>query len=130
MQDILMPVSPGELLDRITILRIKAGRIVDVVKLANVRHELALLEGIWESAAGRDADLADEIAALRRVNERLRDTEDRIREHERTRTFDAGFIDLARSVYIDNDERARIKRRINLRLGSAIVEEKSYSEYR
>ena len=130
MQDILMPVSPGELLDRITILRIKAGRIVDAVKLANVRHELSLLERTWESAAGRDADLAGEIAALRRVNERLWDTEDRIREHERTRTFDAGFIELARRVYIDNDERARIKKRINLRLGSAIVEEKSHAEYR
>lgn len=130
MQDILMPVSPGELLDRITILRIKAGRIVDAVKLANVRHELSLLERTWETAAGRHVDLGGEITALRRVNERLWDTEDRIREHERTRTFDAGFIELARRVYIDNDERARIKKRINLRLGSAIVEEKSHAEYR
>lgn len=125
-----MPVSPGELLDRITILRIKAERIVDAVKLANVRHELSRLERTWETAARRDVNLAEEVAALRRVNERLWDTEDRIRERERTRSFDAGFIELARSVYLDNDERARIKKRINLRLGSAIVEEKSYSEYR
>jgi len=130
MQDILMPVSPGELLDRITILRIKAGHIVDTVKLANVRHELALLERTWETTARPEANLTDEIAALQRVNARLWDVEDRIREHERTQTFDAAFVELARRVYIENDERARIKKRINLRLGSTLVEEKSYAEYR
>jgi len=130
MQDILVPVSPGELLDKITILRIKADRMTDAGKLANVRHELERLERTWAGAAHAAVDLAAEITALQRVNGRLWDIEDRIREHERARNFDAAFVELARSVYIENDERARIKKRINLRLGSTIVEEKSYAEYR
>lgn len=130
MQDILVPVSPGELLDKITILRIKADRMTDANQLANVRHELDLLERTWAVAAGAAVDLAAEIAALQRVNGRLWDIEDRIREHERAQNFGAAFVELARSVYIENDERARIKKRINLRLGSTIVEEKSYADYR
>ena len=130
MKDILVPVSPGEVLDKITILRIKAARMTDAAKVANVRRELELLERTWrESPYGRH-DVAREEAALQAVNERLWDIEDRIRDKERAGTFDAGFIELARSVYIENDERAAIKRRINLALGSAIVEEKSYAAYR
>jgi hypothetical protein len=129
-QDILVPVSPGELLDKITILRIKAARIADAIKLANVRRELALLERTWADAQHGDASLAEDIAALARVNERLWDIEDRIRQQERARNFGAAFIELARSVYIENDERANIKKRINLRLGSGLVEEKSYAKYR
>ena len=130
MDGILVPISPGELLDKITILRIKSARIGDAGKLVNVRRELALLEQNWRQSVSAGAELAGEEAALERVNNELWDIEDRIREHEAQRRFDAGFIELARSVYLRNDERADIKQRINLKLKSAIVEEKSYQPYR
>jgi hypothetical protein len=130
MDGILVPISPGELLDKITILRIKSARIGDAGKLLNVRRELALLEQNWRQSVSAGAELAGEEAALERVNNELWDIEDRIREHEAQRRFDAGFIELARSVYLRNDERAAIKQRINLKLKSAIVEEKSYQPYR
>ena len=130
MDGILVPLSPGELLDKITILRIKAQRIEDAGKLANVRRELALLEQYWSQAVAAPNELAADEAALGRVNAELWDIEDRIREHEAQRRFDAGFIELARAVYLRNDERAAIKQRVNLKLKSAIVEEKSYQPYR
>ena len=131
MSDILVPISPGELLDKITILRIKAARISDGAKLANVRLELELLERTWaEAGAAAPPAVADEERALQAVNERLWTIEDEIREREAAGTFDAEFIRLARNVYLCNDERAAIKKRINLALGSRIVEEKSYSDYR
>ncbi len=129
MKDILVPVSPGELLDKITILRIKTARISDSAKLANVRLELELLERTWlDACAG--AQLADEERELRAVNERLWDIEDRIRDQEAAGSFNQEFIELARSVYLVNDERAAVKRRVNLALGSRLVEEKSYRPYR
>jgi Family of unknown function (DUF6165) len=129
MNDILVPVSPGELLDKITILRIKMARIQDAAKLANVKVELALLEQTWQdSAAGRDVSLEER--ALLNVNERLWDIEDRIRDKEARQTFDRDFIELARAVYMANDERAAIKKRINVQLGSRLIEEKSYKPYR
>ena len=131
MSDILVPISPGELLDKITILRIKAARITDGAKLANVRLELELLERTWaEAGAAAPPAVADEERALQAVNERLWIIEDEIREREAAGSFDAEFIRLARNVYLCNDERAAIKKRINLALGSRIVEEKSYAEYR
>jgi hypothetical protein len=131
MKDILVPVSPGELLDKITILRIKADRISDPAKLVNVRHELRLLERTWsESGAAAAADVARDEKALQEVNAALWDIEDRIRDKEAAHSFDAGFIELARAVYVTNDERAAIKRRVNDALGSKIVEEKSYKPYR
>jgi hypothetical protein len=130
MDGIAVPISPGELLDKMTILRIKAARIEDAAKLGNVRRELALLERLWQQSVPAPAELADEEAALERVNTRLWDIEDRIREHEARRSFDSSFIELARAVYLNNDERAAIKQRINLKLNSAIVEEKSYQPYR
>ena len=133
MTELLVPVSPGELLDKITILRIKAARIEDTGKLANVRHELEMLERTWGASpyasGGPERDVTAETAALEAVNARLWAIEDAIRDQERTRRFDARFIELARAVYIENDERARLKRRINDKLGSAIVEEKSYRQY-
>lgn len=129
MNVILVPISPGELLDKITILRIKAARINDAAKLENVRHELALLEQTWTRAVPQATELATEEHALETVNTRLWDIEDRIREHEAGRRFDASFIELARAVYVTNDERAAIKKRINVALGSKIVEEKSYRPY-
>jgi len=130
MNDILVPVSPGELLDKITILRIKAARIVDAAKLTNVKLELALLEATWRDSGCAARGLAQDEHALQQVNERLWDIEDRIRDKEARQTFDREFIELARAVYVSNDERAAIKKRINAQLGSRLVEEKSYRQYR
>ena len=130
MNDILVPVSPGELLDKITILRIKSARMSDAAKLANVRAELAELEKTWRAAVGAESDVSGDERALQAVNERLWVIEDDIRDKERAQAFDARFIELARSVYIENDERAAIKKRINVTLGSRIVEEKSYKPYK
>jgi hypothetical protein len=130
MKDILVPVSPGELLDKITILRIKSARMSDAAKLANVRAELAELEKTWRAAVGPAPQLSDDERALQAVNERLWAIEDDIRDKERAQAFDARFIELARSVYIENDERAAIKKRVNMKLGSRIVEEKSYKPYK
>ena len=129
-KDILVPISPGELLDKITILRIKSARMTDATKLANVRVELAELEKTWREAVGTQADVSEDERALQAVNERLWVIEDDIRDKERAQAFDARFIELARSVYIENDERAAIKKRINVKLGSRIVEEKSYKPYK
>jgi hypothetical protein len=130
MKDILVPISPGELLDKITILRIKQARILDAGKLANVKVELALLEQTWRDCGGAAHDLAHDERALQDVNERLWDIEDRIRDKEAKQSFDRDFIELARAVYVCNDERAAIKKRINLQLKSRLVEEKSYKPYR
>jgi len=130
LKDILVPISPGELLDKITILRIKSARMTDATKLANVRAELEELEKTWRDAVGAAADLSDDERALQAVNERLWAIEDDIRDKELAQAFDARFIELARSVYIENDERAAIKKRVNVKLGSRIVEEKSYKPYR
>jgi hypothetical protein len=130
MSDITVPVSPGELLDKITILRIKSSRMRDAGKLANVRIELTVLEETWGASPYAEADIAADVAALQQVNERLWVIEDDIRDKERAQAFDSEFIRLARAVYFENDERAAIKRRINLKLGSSIVEEKSYAQYK
>jgi hypothetical protein len=130
MTDILVPISPGELLDKITILRIKTARILDAAKLANVRLELDLLERTWRESRFAAVDVARDERALQEVNERLWDIEDRIREREARQTFDREFIELARAVYHANDERAAIKKRVNVALGSRLVEEKSYQPYR
>ncbi len=130
MKEMLVPVSPGELLDKITILRIKVARIQDASKLANVKLELSLLEQIWKDSGAAAHDVALDERALENVNAQLWDIEDRIRDKEARQIFDREFIELARAVYISNDERAAIKKRINLQLGSRIVEEKSYRQYR
>lgn len=117
------------MLDKITILRIKSKRMTDEAKLRNVRVELDALVGTWNASTYAQADVAAEETALMAVNERLWVIEDDIRDKERAQAFDAGFIALARAVYFENDERAAIKRRINVKLGSLLVEEKSYSDY-
>jgi hypothetical protein len=129
MSDILVPISPGELLDKITILRIKSARISDAGKLANVRLELELLERTWRESGFAAVDIAADEKALQDINQKLWDIEDRIRDQEAEGRFDADFVELARAVYFSNDERAAIKKRINLALGSRIVEEKSYRPY-
>lgn len=130
MKDILVPISPGELLDKITILRIKSARMTDATKLRNVRVELEALETTWRDSGAAIPEVAADEAALQKVNEDLWDIEDRIRDKERVGEFDAVFIELARAVYITNDERARLKKSINVALGSRLVEEKSYQPYR
>jgi len=130
MSEISVPISPGELLDKITILRIKSKRMSDAAKLANVRIELKVLEQTWGVSAYSKVDIGADVNALLEVNERLWVIEDDIRDKERAQQFDAEFIRLARAVYFENDERAAIKRRINVKLGSSIVEEKSYSNYK
>jgi hypothetical protein len=129
--ELLVPVSPGELIDKITILEIKSARMTDAAKLHNVRTELTLLTETWAASEfSKKADIGAEWAGLRDVNGQLWDIEDRIRDKEREGQFDGGFIELARAVYVTNDERAALKRRINTKLGSVLVEEKSYKEYR
>lgn len=129
MSEILVPVSFGELLDKISILQIKSERMGDPAKLANVRNELSALERTWMSHPAAGGDIARLRADLKAVNERLWVIEDDIRIKEKAQAFDDEFIQLARSVYFENDTRARIKKDINLALGSAYVEEKSYQDY-
>ncbi len=126
---ITVPVSFGEVVDKITILEIKAERIHDPEKVANVRHELVLLERTWTDATRGKADVSDARARLKAVNEELWEIEDDIRVQESQKTFDEKFVELARSVYVTNDRRANIKKEINLALGSELIEEKSYEDY-
>ena len=128
-QELLVPVSYGELLDKIAILQIKSERMSDPAKLANVRNELSALERTWMAHPAAVQDIVELRARLKAVNERLWTIEDDIRVKEKAQQFDDDFIRLARSVYVQNDERARIKKDINLALGSAYVEEKSYEDY-
>lgn len=130
MSEILVPVSFGELLDKISILQIKSERMTDDAKLRNVRNELSALETTWmaHTAAGRN--IVELRAQLKAVNERLWEIEDDIRIKEKAQAFDEEFVRLARAVYFENDDRARIKKEINLALGSSYVEEKSYQDYR
>ncbi|ALN90674.1 MULTISPECIES: DUF6165 family protein [Lysobacter] len=129
MSEILVPVSFGELLDKISILQIKSERMSDEAKLANVRNELTALERTWMAHPAAGSDIVRLRAELKAVNERLWVIEDDIRIKEKAQEFDAEFIRLARSVYVENDVRARVKKEINLALGSTYVEEKSYQDY-
>lgn len=124
-----IPCSAGEVIDKLTILEIKLARITDAAKLDNVAREHAALAAAWRQAVPEEAALADLVAALREVNRTLWDVEDEIRAHERRGDFGAGFVALARSVYRTNDRRAELKREVNARLGSTLVEEKSYAAY-
>ena len=126
--EISVPLAVGELVDKITILEIKAARIADAAKRANIARELELL---GKSAANLpwNMQLSALKAALKNVNERIWEIEDRVRDCERAKNFGADFVALARSVYQTNDERAALKREINLATGSTLIEEKSYQPY-
>jgi hypothetical protein len=124
-----VPTSPGEFLDKLTILEIKAARIADPAKLANVRRELELLRAAWAASPFAGRDVTALVADLRQVNETLWDVEDGLRAHEAEGRFDAEFVALARSVYRTNDRRAAIKRELNEALGSELREEKSHPAY-
>jgi hypothetical protein len=127
--EIKVPISPGELVDKLTILEIKAANISDPAKLANVNVELKLLQETWSASAYAKHDIQAQWKQLRDINKKLWDIEDDIRDKERERKFDQQFIELARAVYVTNDERAAVKKQINTKLGSTIVEEKSYAKY-
>jgi transcriptional regulator of nitric oxide reductase len=129
MENIKVPVSPGEVLDKITILEIKSERISDPEKVANVRVELALLQETWKEFIRDDEVIRGLHAQLKEVNEALWEIEDDIRDKERAKEFDQRFIELARAVYVTNDRRSRVKKELNLHLGSEIIEEKSYQDY-
>ena len=129
MENIQVPVSPGEVLDKITILEIKSERMTDPDKVANVRIELDLLQKTWAAAITEDETIRDLHAQLKEINEALWEIEDDIRDKERAKEFDDRFIELARAVYLTNDRRSDVKKKLNLHLGSQIVEEKSYQDY-
>jgi Family of unknown function (DUF6165) len=126
---IKVELAYGELLDKITILQIKSERISDAAKVANVNKELGLLNNLWQADKKSSVDISSEFTALKEINEKIWDIEDDIRDKERAKEFDEKFIELARSVYFSNDKRAEIKREINIKLGSELIEEKSYSDY-
>ena len=124
-----VPVSVGEVLDKITILQIKLAHISDSAKRANVQNELDALLPLVAGDAFTTNKMQGLVAELKAVNEALWDIEDDIREKEAAKSFDAEFIKLARAVYVTNDKRAEIKKQINLETGSALIEEKSYESY-
>lgn len=124
-----VPVSVGEVLDKITILQIKLAHISDSAKRANVQNELDALLPLVAGDAFTSNQMQGLVAELKAVNEALWDIEDDIREKEAAKSFDAEFIKLARAVYVTNDKRAAIKKQINLETGSALIEEKSYESY-
>jgi len=129
MGNVSVPISFGELIDKITILEIKSQKITDAAKVKNVRHELDELQRVWASLEESSVEINDLRQELKKVNETLWDIEDDIRKKDLRGEFDSEFIELARSVYFQNDTRAEHKRAINLRLGSELMEEKSYVNY-
>lgn len=130
MADVIkVPVSFGEVLDKITILEIKSERIKDEAKVRNVRLELDELSATWNEAVKDQSTIAELRKQLKAVNEELWVIEDDIRDEEAAQDFGPKFIELARAVYVTNDKRAALKKDINLALGSRFVEEKSYQDY-
>jgi Family of unknown function (DUF6165) len=128
----IIEVSFGELIDKITILEIKAVRIAEPVKNVSIRKELQALDFAWGKIPDPlrcSSEVLRARADLKRVNEQLWDIEDAIRELERAKCFDANFIELARRVYLMNDERARLKKILDGLMGSRFSEEKSYQPY-
>ena len=128
-QSILVEIAPGELIDKITSLEIKAERISDAEKRANVLVELQTLADARAIAILQDDEIVKLTNELKAVNEALWEIEDKIRQCDRNGDFSARFVELARAVYRTNDRRAEVKRAINLYLGSRLVEEKSYESY-
>ena len=124
-----VPVSVGEVLDKITILQIKLAHISDTNKRVNIQNELDALLPLMAGDGFATDEMQGLMAELKSVNEALWHIEDDIREKEAAKSFDAEFIKLARAVYVTNDKRAEIKKQINLATGSALTEEKSYESY-
>jgi hypothetical protein len=128
-QSIEIPIATGELIDKITILEIKVERVTDAAKTANVRTELALLRERRDAVLPPDQKLDELARRLKAVNERIWDLEDAIRDCERRGDFGTAFVTAARAIYRTNDERASVKREINVVTGSNLIEEKSYAAY-
>lgn len=124
-----VPIAPGELIDKLTILEIKRARITDPISRTHVELEYRLLHDLCSAHIDNSPELAAMRESLAATNERLWEIEDAIRECERCGDFGPDFIELARAVYRFNDQRAMLKREINLLLGSQIIEEKSYAAY-
>ena len=120
-------VSIGELVDKVSILSIKLDKIKDVNKLKNIRHEFRLLFESMKSVG--ITEHTKEFCQLRAINLKLWDIEDKIRLKEWKREFDQEFIQLARSIYYENDKRSELKKKINVKMGSSIIEEKEYHRY-
>ncbi|MBL4661686.1 MAG: hypothetical protein JKY19_15105 [Alcanivoracaceae bacterium] len=129
MSMISTPVSYGEILDKITILEIKAVNIKDVEKQKNVKHELVILQDTWDKYVAASDEINTLKQQLKKVNQDLWNIEDNIRIKESKKEFDDEFIQIARSVYFENDTRATVKKEVNLLLGSELIEEKSYQDY-
>ncbi len=129
MNDILTPISPGELLDKLTILQIKSENITDCGKLENVNIERAALQNVVDAHIPKTEKLQALAASLLDINKKLWAIEDDIRDCERAGDFGDTFIQLARAVYVTNDKRADFKKQINVEMGSKLVEEKSYADY-
>ena len=129
MKNPLIPISWGELFDKITILQIKSEKILSPASLQNIDRELKQLSLVFDKAFTENSRALELTKELRGINSKLWDVEDRIREKEKNKTFDNEFIQLARNVYIKNDQRSAIKRKINEAFGSELIEEKSYSKY-
>ena len=127
--NILVEISPAELIDKLTILEIKLELIEDEGKRANVKREYSLLISAYQATIVETEPLRELTSTLKRINRELWDIEDNIRAEERAKSFGDRFIELARSVYRTNDRRAAVKRQINAMLNSPIPEEKSYADY-
>lgn len=127
--NLVIPISPGELIDKITILEIKRESILDKEKLSNINLEYKVLLETLENKIIASNEIDSLRIKLKTINKKLWDIEDQLRDLERSKTFNEDFIKLARSVYFTNDERSEIKKSINKLLNSEIVEEKSYSKY-
>ena len=129
LKDLLVKISPGELLDKLTILEIKMSKISDKAKIINIQTEYQSLLETWETQIQNSEELNLLRSELKLINEKLWQIEDDIRMCERNSDFGPSFIELARSVYFKNDKRAQLKRQINELLDSELVEEKSYASY-
>ena len=128
-EDITIPVSSGELIDKISILKIKRKKIINKSKLRNINKELSLLNKIYKNNFQKNKKILLYEKKLIKINKKLWDVEDKIRLLESKKNFNQKFIDLARAVYINNDQRSEIKKKINELTGSPLIEEKSYKSY-
>ena len=128
-EDITIPVSSGELVDKISILKIKRKKIINKSKLQNINKELSLLNKIYKNNFQKNKKILLYEKKLIKINKKLWDIEDKIRFHESKKNFNQKFINLARAVYLNNDERSKIKKKINKLTGSHLIEEKSYKSY-
>ena len=128
-EDIVIPVSTGELIDKIAVLKIKKKKIFNKSKLKNINNELSLLNEIYKNNFKNNKKLLLYEKKLIKINKKLWDIEDKIRFLESKKNFNQQFIDLARAIYINNDKRSEIKKKINKLTGSRLIEEKSYKSY-